>query len=55
MVPSALDLRTPTTCTVTVRAEVPHNLALLTVFSGFWEVDPGIVITVQDQARHIGD
>jgi Flp pilus assembly protein TadG len=52
---SALDLRIPGACTLTVRAEVPHNLALLTAFSGFWEVDPGITITVQDQARYIGD
>jgi Flp pilus assembly protein TadG len=55
MAGSALDLRVPGACTVTVRAEVPHNLALLTAFSGFWEVDPGITITVQDQARYVGD
>lgn len=53
--PVALDLRTPETCNVTVRAEVPHNLALLTAFSGVWEVDPGITITVQDEARYVGD
>lgn len=53
--PSALDLRTPTTCMITVRAEVPYNFSLLTVFDGLWQVDPVMEITVQDEARYIGD
>ncbi|HEX6011247.1 MAG TPA: TadE family protein [Geminicoccaceae bacterium] len=55
MAATALDLRVPGACTITVRAEVPYNLTLLTAFSGFWEVDPGITITAQDQARYVGD
>ena len=46
-------LRTPA-CQVTVRADVPYNLTLLTAFSGFWHVDP-ITIIVQDEARYAGD
>ena len=55
MTATALDLRIPGACTVAVRADVPHNLALLAPFSAFWEVEPAITITVQDQARYIGD
>jgi Flp pilus assembly protein TadG len=55
MTATALALRVPGTCTVAVRADVPHNLALLAPFSTFWGADTAITITVQDQARYIGD